>query len=130
MITKYKNFKKSSHPYYYYTILVLLLVGISFLIFSNLRIRQKRAELTTEIKSLEKEIQVLEKKNQDLKTKISQSHSPEYLEKVARTRLDLQKQGEHQVVVLPPEKETEKTKEKSFWNPKEWLEWIKNKVRE
>lgn len=131
MIAKAKRFKKSSRPPKFRRNLVrvrqtiffstligcLVLLVIGFLVFSNLKISQKRAELTARIESLKKEIQILEEKNEELQAGISQGSSQTFLEKEARERLGLQKSGEQMVVVLPPEgSEEEKTKEqKNFW---------------
>ncbi len=78
---------------------------------------QRRAELIFQIEDLEKEIQGLEKRNQELKAGFSQLSDEDYLEKEAREKLGLKKPGEEVVVVLPPpesEKEV-KEKEKGFW---------------
>ena len=128
MISKSKYFKKrrffqSSFSLTLFTILILLVTA--FFIFSNVKVSKRRAELRVQIQALEKEIQDLEKKNQELKTRIFQSEDLEYLEEVARTQLGLQKRGEQQVVVLPPEKEIEEEKEESLWNPRFWWEWLR-----
>lgn len=119
MIQKSRKFKK---PGFQQTILFsiiisfLLLGAISFLIISNWKINQRRQELTSKIEALKKEIEVLEVKNAELKTKISQSQQESYLEKEARERLGLKKPGEEVVAVLPAEeKKEEQPQEKSLW---------------
>ena len=97
-------------------ILLLIFFFIGFLIVSNWKINQRRAELISQITTLEKEIETLEKKNQELKAGASQFSDESYLEEMAREKLGLKKPGEEVVVVLPPpESEKEKPKEKNFW---------------
>lgn len=120
MITKSKKNKRGvSYQTVIYSIVVVLLffAAIGFLIFSNWRINKRRTELVSKIQYLQQEIQVTEKKNQELKSGISQGSSQSYLEEIARSNLGLKKPGEEVVVVLPPpEKETEGQKEeKGFW---------------
>jgi len=134
MLTKFKKSKKGSHQTIFFSIFlgILTLVIIGFLVISNWKINQKRAELNSQIESLKKEIQTLEEKKQQLEAGISQTGKEEYLEEAAREQLGLKKPGEEVVTVLPPEKTEEEkpTKEKTFWNPQTWWEWIKSKVRE
>ena len=97
-------------------ILLLIFFVVGFLIISNLRINQRRGELISQIKKLEKEIQELDKKNQELKAGISQISDESYLEETAREKLGLKKPGEEVVVVLPPpESPNENKEEKGFW---------------
>ncbi|GAH35419.1 unnamed protein product [marine sediment metagenome] len=89
---------------------------IGFLIFSNLKISQRRADLTARIGDLKKEIQILEKKNQELRAGITQTESESYWEERIREQ-GYKKPGEEQVVVLPGEESEEgKTGEqRSLW---------------
>lgn len=59
----------------------------------------------------------MSKKKQELEALASQLGREEYLEKVAREQLNLQKSDEKVVTILSPkEKESEETqKKKSFW---------------
>ncbi len=104
MISKSRRFKKSSHQTIFFSILIgsLLVLVVGFLIFSNLKISQRRADLTARIGDLKKEIQILEKKNQELRAGITQTESESYWEERIREQ-GYKKPGEEQVVVLPPE---------------------------
>ena len=94
--------------------LIILIVG--FLLYSNWKINQKRAELKDRIEELAREIQILEEKKIQLEAGIEWSQSEEYLEETAREKLGLKKPGEEVVVVTPPEGSEEGTEEeKSFW---------------
>ncbi len=91
---------------------------IGFLIVTNSKINQRRAQLTTRITNLKEEIEILEQKNQELKENISQAGGKEYLEEVARDRLGL-KAPKEEVVVITGEKEEEKEEvkeeEETWW---------------
>lgn len=110
MITKTKYFKRDSsrRQIFFYSVLGILWVAVMvFLIFTNLKISQKKKELSSQLSSLEKEIQILEEKNQQLKTEVSKQETESFLETEARERLGLKKPGEEVVVVLPPKENKE-----------------------
>lgn len=113
---------------------ILLIIVLGFLALTNIRIKQRREKLISRIENLKNEIQILEEKNKELKTKISQSETKEYLEKVAREQFGLKAPGEEVVVISKEKSEGEEgvelKKEKSFWDPRRWWEWLKNKVRD
>ncbi len=114
MIQRIRKFKKGrSRQTILFSVFLILLffLAIGFLIISNWRINQRRSGLTSQVRNLQEEIQVLEKKNQELKAGISQTSSQSYLEEVARESLGLKKPGEEVVVVLPPPEEEKEVKE-------------------
>ena len=94
---------------------VLLITG--FLIYTNINIALRRAELTERAEELRKEIQILEQKNKELRAKIIRAQEPDFLEEKAREELGLKKPGEEVVVILPIEEDVEEPveEEKSFW---------------
>jgi len=126
MVAKIKKTKKArfarearrgSRQNIFFSVLLgmLLLVVVGFLIVSNWRINQKRTEYTAQIKVLQAELQALETKRQQLQAQISQTSEGEYLEEQARETLNLKKQGEEVVKVLPAEEETTGEPSKGFW---------------
>lgn len=120
MIQKKKTFKKrrwGRNIFLSIFLIILALAITTFLITSNLKISQKRSGLNSQISRLKKEIEILEEKNQKLKSTISESQTEGFLEKEAREKLGLKKPGEEVVGILPPEeKEPEEVKkEKNFW---------------
>ncbi len=130
MIPKVRKFRKRSsrQSIFFLTLIGFLVLGIiGFLVISDLRINQRKAGLETKIEKLKKEIQALEKKNQGLKAGIAQSTQEDYWKEKLYEQGYVE-EGEQQVVILPPEEEAKE--EKNFLNPKNWLEWIKNKLVE
>lgn len=113
-----KKIKKDSRENIFFSVLILLLVFliVGFLIYSNLKISQKRTELLSKIENLKKEIQILEGKNEELRAGIGKTESEDYQKEKLYEQGYVEK-GEKQVVVLPPkEGEKEKTSEqKNFW---------------
>ncbi len=138
MVAKFRrNRKRNIKSGIFFSVLfgALLLIIIGFLVFTNIRINNRRTKLISQIEFLEKEIQVVEGKKQEMEAKISQAGSKEFLEKIARDQLDMKKPGEEVVVAKieenPPTGGSPADKEeKDFWNPQGWWEWIKNKVRD
>ena len=106
----------------YQTIFFSILIGIitlgliGFLVISNWKIIQKRAELQSKIESLKKEIQIFKEKNQQLRAGILETTKESYWEEKIRQE-GYKRPGEEQVVVLPPEKsqEEEVKVEKNLW---------------
>ena len=98
---------------------------VGFLVFSNLKINQKRADLTQQIEDLRRKIQALEEKNESLKAGIVQTESDTYWEEKLREQ-GYKKPGEQAVVVLPPEEETSTSteEEKNLWE--KFLDPIRN----
>jgi cell division protein FtsL len=137
MISKGKKNKKSSRweiisPIF---LVLLIILGIAFLVVSNLRISQRRQELISQIAKLEEEIKAQEKQNAELQAGVSQVLDQNYLEQEAREKLGLKKPGEEVVLVQQVETEETKTEQKKEetknpWNPKNWWDWIKNKLRD
>lgn len=119
MLAKKKRIKKggNSQNIFFSILIGVFLFGIvGFLLFSNLKINQKRTELIDKIEEIKKEIHLLEERNEQLKAGILQTESDAYWE--ARLyEQGYKKPGEEAVVVLPSEgkDETAVPKEKNFW---------------
>ena len=122
MITNLRKSKKKSWPSIFSLIfLVFLAIGvIGFLVFTNWKINQRRAELQQRIEVLKREIQISKEKITSLRAGISQTESEDYQIN------ELYKQGYFEegaipVVVLPPGEATVREEEKS----QNWWEWLK-----
>lgn len=120
MIANFKRSKKRPWPAIIFSIfLVFLVIGlISFLVVTNWKISQKRADLQERREILEKEIQVLEEQVANLQAGISQTETDDYqTEKLYEEGYF--PTGSVPIVVLPPEEGTaekeEMTEEKNPW---------------
>lgn len=108
--------------------LIIILLIIGFLVFSNIKIKQNKDRLNAQVAAIEKEIEDLQKKNEGLKEGISRVGDEEYVEEVAREELNLQKEGEKVVgFILPPE-QSEQEQKNNFWQPGSWWGWIKGRI--
>jgi len=124
MIAKNKKIKKKSRfKNIFFSILIgiFLIVIAGFLFFSNLEIKQKRAEMAEEIEALEKDIRLLTERNQQLKEGIFQTESDAYWQGKLYEQ-GYKKPGEEVVVIVPP---TEEKKETQAAERKNLLENIK-----
>lgn len=130
MIPKRRKKRKSLSdffPPFLFVFFALAIVGL--LVFSNLKIGERKKEVTSQIEVLKQEIQKLEERNAQLKSGISQSLSPDFLEKEARERLGLKKPGEEVVVVKKienKESSNESKGEKTLWQ--KFLDLLKSKI--
>ncbi|MBZ9578371.1 septum formation initiator family protein [Patescibacteria group bacterium] len=119
MITKKSKKKKSFQAIFLSILFGLFALAIAiFLIVSNIKINRRRKDLISQIGTLEKEIQILELKNEELKAGVDQSLTESYLEKEARERLGLKKPGEEVVVIkkIETQEPEEVEQEKSLWD--------------
>jgi len=127
MITNLRKSKKKSWPSIFSLIfLVFLAIGvIGFLVFTNWKINQRRAELQQRIEVLKREIQISKEKITSLRAGISQTESEDYQTGRLYEQGYVEK-GATQVVVLPVgEEAVKREEEKSLWNPQNWWEWLK-----
>jgi len=127
MVAKLSRFRKkressTAKKVFGWSFLVLIgLLGL-FLIFHNLRIYQKRAELQERTRELQLEIAELSQRGKLLQHQLEVSTTEEYQERVLREQGLYQKPGEEVVTVLPPEEpEQKQQKEKVWWNPWTWF---------
>ena len=111
MIAKNRKIKKDKRfQSIFFSVLigVFLFAVIGFFIVSNLRISQKRGELVEKIEELKKEVQLLEERNEQLKSGITQTESDAYWEAKIREQ-GYKKPGEEAIVVIPPEEKNDST---------------------
>lgn len=101
-------------------ILLLVVFFVGFFFFTNWKIYARRAELQATVSELEKEVKVMEEKNEELRERKEKRESSEYIEEVAREQLELKKPGEEVFVVQKePAEDTstnQENQEKSWWD--------------
>lgn len=111
----------------------LLLGLVAVLGFGVAKQTKRNYDLHAEVSGLEQEISALDEKNVELRAQIDNFQDPSTIDKEARKRLNLKKDGEEVVIILPPqgEKNIETTeeaeqktqKQNSFWQViKSWFE--------
>ncbi|MBU4481285.1 septum formation initiator family protein, partial [Patescibacteria group bacterium] len=129
MIAYSKRFKKSRPRFFALFFGIILLLMLGFLGLSNFKLNKKRAEFNSRLQILAPKIQELKKRNQELEEKISEIPTEDYLEQVAREKMNLKKPGE-EVVVIKKEQEspTSTPAEKNNFGPQNWLDWLKSKL--
>ena len=110
--------KKIGFAILFIFLLVSLIRNISIMATGDRRIAEEEAKL-----------EEVRKKNAELKTKVAKISTPEYLEKQARDRLGLVKEGE--TIVVLPEEETLRKMAPKFEREEEvlpdptWKKWVK-----
>ena len=112
---------------------ILILGVVALLIFANSRIYNKREKLISEIENLKNKIENIQQRNDELKQGIANAENDQYIEKVAREELDLQKEGEKVVsfVITPNQSSSNNSQSKNTlqiwigWLSSGW-QWIKN----
>jgi len=114
-ISRFRNKQKSSTTKKVFGWSFLVLVGLLglFLIFHNLRLYQKRAELQEKARELQLEIAELSQREELLQQQLKISTTREYQERVLREQGLYQKPGEEMVTIIPleePEQKEQKEK--------------------
>jgi cell division protein FtsB len=72
---------------------------IFFLLYSNIKMFQKRTELDKNLETLDSTIESLTKEKDSLSFSLGETDSSDYLERVAREDLGMQKPGEQVVII-------------------------------
>jgi len=130
MITKFQKKEKKENwmiTFFKFSVFILILLAIGFLVFWNIKIKKIKDSLNAQLASIEKEIENLQEKNEALKEGIAHVGDEDYVEKVAREELNLQREGEKVVSFILPESKEEKGSGKHLWQPSYWKEWFSEK---
>lgn len=104
-----------------------LIILISLVVAYNLLTQiMEAAKYGERLSQAAETVYKLETKNKELKKKLSQIQSPEFIEEQARNKLGLSKQGET-VVIIPEEKlkQVLGTTESAQIRLPNWLGWLK-----
>lgn len=101
---------------------------VSFLLYSNIKIFGKRAELGKELSKIDNMVESLTKEKESLDFSLGETYSEEYIEKVAREDLGMQKPGES-VVVIKKEAGAGEKQSGSFNLLQKLSEWF-NSIKE
>ncbi len=119
-----KNNESKQHSIVCFIFSLAIVFLIAFLIISNLRIHQRRANLQSQVEKKEVEIKELSEKIKDIEELNKDSFDDDFqLEKIAREQLLLKKEGEEVIFVTVSEEKEEETKQKK---EKNLIDSIKN----
>lgn len=113
-------------------------VGMSAMILSVTRETINRIDTLSEIQKVESQVQILEKRNQELRNVIAYESTSSFQEREARMKLGLQKSGEHVIIfpdtqtkqlILPRQDEIDyQPIEPQFSNPQRWFDFFYEKL--
>ena len=106
--------------------LILALIGLVVAVSKE---SYRRYQIDKEAADLKKEIAFLEEKNESLTRFLDYFNSDKFLEKEARLKLNLLKEGEKLVIISPGkeadlENRSEDIQENKISNFKKWLEYL------
>ena len=100
--------KNKKNKFFLYTFIVIFLIGLIYFVFNEHGLI-KYMKLANEIDSLNQEISTLKKENENLNTEIDSLKKgiPAKIEKLAREKYDMIKEGE-QIIEVKVEENVEK----------------------
>ena len=131
MIARKLNFRKKDKSAFQNIIILIVFVLIfggllTFFIFQNVKIGQKRGDLEDNLGVLQAQVGELSARKRQLQESIKETQSQYYEEKILREQGLYKKPGEEVVTILVPEEEQQaevETEEEKrvWWNPFTWV---------
>ena len=123
------DFKKNKNKSLFKKIILavggmVILSLLVFLIIANINVYKKRTELNSKIEDLKNRISDIKNSNEHLEQGILKTDNDEYIEKVAREELNLQKEGEKAVSFIMPDEKNHQNdlSKKNIFDS--WLGWL------
>ena len=92
---------KWPHPIIYRLFILAGIILVVFVLYAAMKEHQRSRQIETEIDILRQEAEEIRGVNQNLQEKVSYFKTSDFQEKIAKERLNLQKQGEEVVVIKP-----------------------------
>ena len=132
MLTYFKKKRKGVFPKNNFLIKiagVLLLIISLLLIWADVKIYKNKQKLDSQLNDYKKQIEEIEKRNEDLEEGIVKADDKDYIEKIAREEFGMQQSGEKVVTFVMPEQkkqEDESKSKKSIFNIGVWSGWLSN----
>lgn len=127
MISDFK--KKQNRPFKRFLLIlggILTLMVVILLVVANIKIYYKKKNLFSQIESLKGRVESIKNENENLRQGISDTNKEEYIEKVAREQLDLQKPGEKVVSFIKEDNQQQQNEEGEKNIFQVWFDWIGN----
>ena len=99
------------------------------LIFVDVKISQKKKEFVLQVQAYQEKIREAEQKNKDLEKGIASINDANYIEKVAREELGMQKKDEKVISFVLPAEKTKEAPDKiqNFFSAKILTGWLLEK---
>ncbi|MEK7664455.1 MAG: septum formation initiator family protein [Patescibacteria group bacterium] len=123
------NFRKNKSKNLFHQVLfkfggILILIIALLLIIADVKIYQKKKQLNYQIESLKNKIQDLKSRNSSLKEGILNADKEQYIEKIAREELNLQKPGEKVISFVATESKPDQNSGEKKGILEVWLGWL------
>jgi cell division protein DivIC len=107
------------------SLLVFFLIICGLFIKADIEVYHKKQELNLQVENFKKEIQKIKEENKKLEEGIANSENNDYIEKIAREELDMQKNGEKVISFVAPKNQQEQAKnQNSPTSYKNWFGWL------
>jgi len=111
---------------------IIFIVLIIILIIIDIKIYNKKKELTTQINIYQEQIEEIKKSSQTLREEIASADNEDYLEKLGYEQFNQTRPGEKVYVFVKSETKIDAIQpSKSFWDVKAWFnnfwKWINSK---
>ncbi|MFA5080054.1 MAG: septum formation initiator family protein [Candidatus Paceibacterota bacterium] len=110
---------------------IIFVLFAVYLLYTNVMIFIERSKINSNYKNLDMTASSLLQEKEALKMQLGETYSDEYLEKVAREELGLQKEGEQIVVIKKnsgESKESEDVEKKNASTLNELFNWISERL--
>ena len=126
MVPKFQKKKKGFAPRHTWLHVggVVVLIVSAVLVVANIKMYQKKQAFLAQVTNLKNQIEDIQSRNSQLNKGISQSDDQDYIEKVAREQLDLQKPGEKAVSFVAAPDTTVQTSDNNQASVQYWFGWI------
>lgn len=99
----FKKQKSGEYGLMLKTFAIIFLIVSVLLIIANIKLYNKKKELAREVKNYSLQVTKIEENSEKLKEEIANSDNQDYIEKVAREEINMQKPGEKAVSFVMPE---------------------------
>jgi cell division protein FtsB len=84
--------------------IIFIIIGLiiaGWISYYSLKEAKRNKQIESEINSLRQEAGTLSQNNQDMKEKIQYFETPDFQERIAKEKLNLQKEGENVAIIKP-----------------------------
>ena len=98
---------------------LVVVILIALLGYSNWKMFQKRREVKSELKQLDRKVEALQEEKATIQASINKDDQ-EVVENIAREQMNLKKPGEKVIDIKKPEHKEQREKQQQKW----WQKWL------